>query len=459
MNRLLLLLLVLLVGVAPPLYAQTIRVSNGATIRLQSNSTFNVGHDLVMTGGNFLGSNGTLAFNGTGDQQFTPPAPPESIPRIVVDKAGGDVVLRGNLLVSTQLSVLGGDVDLNGFNIDLGGSGLLRETPGNTVKGTSGVISARRVLNAPTSENVAGLGAEISTRANLGVTQISRGHTIQRSEGSEGIARYFDITPTNNSGLNADLIFHYDESELNGTAELDLRLFRSTNGGASFTEEGGTPNVADNTVSLRSINAFSRWTLAGAGLLPVELVAFEALVDGATVAMRWKTASESNNAGFEIQRRDGADEIEAVGAWETLGWIDGVGTTVTPQSYGFEVHDLAPGPHRFRLKQVDFDGTFAYSPEVEVAVELPEAYLLTAPYPNPFNPEAHLSLMVQRAQHVEVVAFDALGRAVRTLYAGRMEAGHAQALVFEASDLPTGIYFLRATGETFTTTRQAMLVK
>ncbi len=96
---------------------------------------------------------------------------------------------------------------------------------------------------------------------------------------------------------------------------------------------------------------------------------------------------------------------------------------------------------------------------MEVFVELPTAYLLTPPYPNPFNPEARLSLMVKRQQEVEVSVYDALGRRVRVLYRGAMAAEQARALVFEAGDLPSGLYLIRAVGEYIAATRRVMLLK
>ncbi len=188
--------------------------------------------------------------------------------------------------------------------------------------------------------------------------------------------------------------------------------------------------------------------------LPVELVRFDAHPANEGWMLRWETASEANNAGFEIQGWE-----RGSGEWEAMGWVDGVGTTLAPQTYAFSLPDLAPGPHRFRLKQIDFDGTFAYSPEVEVFIVLPEAFMLSTPYPNPFQTEVTFTLMVQRAQHAEVVAFDMRGRAVRTLHQGYVTADQSYQLVLDSATLPSGLYFIRATGETFTATRQVLLAK
>ncbi len=207
-------------------------------------------------------------------------------------------------------------------------------------------------------------------------------------------------------------------------------------------------------------NSGSTYVSDLAVLLPVELTAFTAIADGATVLLRWETASEVNNAGFEIQHRRAVEPLPATFLpWETLAFVEGSGTTAVPQSYRYRVEDLLPGRHRLRLKQLDFDGTFEYSPEVELAIALPEAFLFTAAYPNPFNPQTQLSLMVKRAQHVTVSVYDLLGRQVAVLFAGEMASKQARSLVFEASGLPSGTYVIQAVGETFTAVRSIVLLK
>ncbi|MDX1546168.1 MAG: hypothetical protein R3247_04235 [Rhodothermales bacterium] len=186
--------------------------------------------------------------------------------------------------------------------------------------------------------------------------------------------------------------------------------------------------------------------------LPVELIAFEALLDGAAVLLRWETASETNNAGFEVQRR-------GTGAWRAEGVVEGQGTTSEAQHYRFTVAGLPPGQHVFRLKQIDYDGTFAYSPVVEVAVGVPGAFQLSNPYPNPFAGRLHFSLGVARAQPVEVAVFDAAGRRVATLFDGPMAAGQAQALTFDARGAPPGLYLIRVRGAYFLASRAVVRIR
>ena len=188
------------------------------------------------------------------------------------------------------------------------------------------------------------------------------------------------------------------------------------------------------------------------GNLPVELVAFEALVDGDAVFLQWETASETNNAGFEVQTRDKE-------RWQVAGFVVGQGTTLDARRYAYRLDGLAPGMHRFRLKQIDYDGQFAYSPEVEVAVSVPGMYHLSDVYPNPFNPTAQFSLSVARAQHVSVAVYNMLGQQVNLLYDGRLPGGCARTFQVEGSQLAGGVYLLRVAGEQFATSRLVTLLK
>lgn len=188
-------------------------------------------------------------------------------------------------------------------------------------------------------------------------------------------------------------------------------------------------------------------------LLPVELVAFEAVIDTDGVLLRWTTASETYNAGFEVQHA-----AEGAG-WAVLGFVGGAGTTAAPQHYRYHAADVVPGRHRFRLKQIDYDGTFEYSPQVEVAIGVMGTHQLSAAYPNPFNPQTAFSLAVGQVQEVRIEVYDVLGRRVALLHEGTMQANASRMVVWEAGDRPGGLYFIRVLGERFAETRQVTLIK
>ena len=193
--------------------------------------------------------------------------------------------------------------------------------------------------------------------------------------------------------------------------------------------------------------------------LPVELTSFDAIVTKDEVVLQWETASETNNAGFEVQYRPARAGADGSLPWEAVAFVKGEGTTVERNKYRHQVRELLPGTHKFRLKQIDFNGTFEYSAEVEVVLTTGGRQTMSAVYPNPFNPQAQFFLTLPSAQRVSIDVYNALGQKVKQLYTGLLEADQVHEFNFEAGDLPGGLYLINATGDSFSTTQRAMLVK
>ncbi|MEM6645672.1 MAG: T9SS type A sorting domain-containing protein [Bacteroidota bacterium] len=251
--------------------------------------------------------------------------------------------------------------------------------------------------------------------------------------------------------IDASKVMHF--SATTGTSNR-TPTSEMTAGGAFMmalsTAPQGTPETSgSNPVAPNPMTALT----AGNCSLPVELVSFEALQTDEAVVLRWATASETNNAGFEVEQAYGDQPFEQV------AFVSGAGTTLQAQAYEYRLADLEPGSYRFRLRQIDFDGAFEYSPEVETRIELAEAFHLTAAYPNPFSTVTQLDLIVRQSENVRVVAFDALGRQVDVLHDGLLATQEVQKFVLNAADQPSGVYFVQIQGETFRTTRQVLLVK
>lgn len=186
--------------------------------------------------------------------------------------------------------------------------------------------------------------------------------------------------------------------------------------------------------------------------LPVELVSFEARVEDGRVVLTWETALEMNHAGFEVQEKK-------QGQFVGLGIVEAGGTAKPLHTYQYSVNPRAPGWHTFRLKQLDFDGSFAYSPEVDVFLEVPGAYHLSQAYPNPFRDAAEVTLTLAQAQYVRVAAYDVLGRQVKQVHEGVLAAQERHRFRLAADGLPTGMYILHVEGETFVATQQVVRVR
>ena len=195
--------------------------------------------------------------------------------------------------------------------------------------------------------------------------------------------------------------------------------------------------------------------------LPVELSRFGAIIDQGEVSLKWQTRSETNNAGFEVQHiallaaSTGIDAAD----WRAVTFVEGAGTTTNPQAYEIAVSDLHAGLHRFRLKQIDFDGGFQLSQTVEIQIHTTGVHDMSDVYPNPFNPQTRFFLSLSSPQKVQIDVYNAIGQRVARLHDGTLPADQAHEFDFEAGDLPGGLYVIHALGESFSTTRTAMLVK
>ncbi len=175
-------------------------------------------------------------------------------------------------MVNNSVKILNGDLDLNGHNVTLGSSGMLTESAGNTVKGSSGKISIATNIGTPSALNVGGLGAVITASQDLGNTTVERFHSPAIGSGNQGILRRYFINPGQNSGLNATLRLYYDDSESNGLTESGFQIYKSSDGSDnSWSIMGGTVNTTDNYLELNGVSDFSHWTIADVDhTLPVE---------------------------------------------------------------------------------------------------------------------------------------------------------------------------------------------
>jgi hypothetical protein len=172
-------------------------------------------------------------------------------------------------------------------------------------------------------------------------------------------------------------------------------------------------------------------------IVPVELTSFTANADGNSVQLNWSTASELNNAGFEIQRKSPADKD-----WIVIGFEEGKGTVTETQSYSYldNVTHLQMGIVSYRLKQIDFGGTFSFNDIVNVEINpSPDQFELMQNYPNPFNPSTAIKFGIPEASNVRLKIFNSLGEEVVELVNEYMEAG-TYTYSFDASNLPSGIY-------------------
>ncbi|MEO8232336.1 MAG: T9SS type A sorting domain-containing protein [Ignavibacteriota bacterium] len=186
--------------------------------------------------------------------------------------------------------------------------------------------------------------------------------------------------------------------------------------------------------------------------LPVELTSFTAVSQNQQVTLNWSTATELNNSGFEIQRSISNSEFI------TAGFVKGFGTTTEQQDYSFSDINLSVGTYSYRLKQIDFNGQFEYSNEVEVSIVSLDNYLLLQNYPNPFNPTTKIGYILKDRTNVKVVVMNSLGEEIAVLANESQEQGFHE-IDFNASNLSSGIYFYSIQTSQFSETKKMLLMK
>lgn len=190
------------------------------------------------------------------------------------------------------------------------------------------------------------------------------------------------------------------------------------------------------------------------GGLPVELISFTAKSLNGKVILEWTTASELNNYGFEIERK--TENLN----WRSVSFVEGKGTTAETQHYSF-IDDLFGVNElniNYRLRQIDFDGSFEYSNEVTVKVSQPKEYYLSQNYPNPFNPTTTINYSLAKDGFVSIKVYDILGNEVLTLVNSQQQAGNHN-VVFEADNLSSGIYYYQLKSGDFTDIKKLVLIK
>lgn len=203
-------------------------------------------------------------------------------------------------------------------------------------------------------------------------------------------------------------------------------------------------------------NDFGVIRLGSGQPLPVELTSFTAITSGSAAVLDWQTQGETNNAGFDVEMQGvGAEQANA---WQHMGFVAGAGTTLERRAYHFSTEALAAGRYAFRLRQVDFDGTLSYSPEVELSIDAARVLSLEGARPNPARVTAEIAFSVPTTGRARLALYDVLGREVAVLADGQMAAGTHTATV-DTSLLPSGVYVYRLTTRAGTLTQTLTITR
>jgi len=279
------------------------------------------------------------------------------------------------------------------------------------------------------------------------------------------------------SELGEIVILFYDTRNTQNNSLIEAYVARSTDGGATFTNElvstmPSPTNIPNGDVRFGDYinidfvggNIVPVWTDERAGgydmdiytglippIVPVELLSFTSNIVNGKVVLNWVTATELNNRGFEIQRS--VDNNIFV----TVGFIEGKGNSTENQYYSFTDESIS-GKVYYRLKQIDFNGSYTYSNVIEVDGVAVSTIQLEQNYPNPFNPATTIKYQLGNDGFVTLKVFNELGEEV-ALLVNEFQKGGSHQFIFNANNLPSGMYVYQLTSGNYVESRKMILMK
>ena len=306
------------------------------------------------------------------------------------------------------------------------------------------------------------------------IPTIAVSHTVQgvafatKWGGGGGLLKSTDYGETwsNVSGFNGISMWGVDIQESDGNIVMAgcyscVTTWRSINGGDTWTQI----SISSTNYQLEITDSITQYAAQGNGFyklesdffVPVELSSFTAEVSENEITLFWTTASELNNNGFDVEISSNNNDFEKI------GFVPGFGTTTEAKNYSFNVTEFVVGAQYFRLKQIDYDGTFTYTNAVEVEGMAPTEFTLSQNYPNPFNPSTSIKFTLPIDANVSLKLFNLLGEEVTDIINTEMTAGIHQ-VNFDGSDLSSGTYFylMKATsdnGNGFTDSKKMILLR
>lgn len=363
-----------------------------------------------------------------------------NVQNLTIDKATNDVAMSSNIAVAGDLTFVSGNLLLNGFTLDLLNSGnLINETDLANASGQNdGEIKRQINLNAPNNVNPGNIGFELSSTVNMGnLTVWRRYEQFSVTPSEQTINRYFDVVADNGTGLNASVKVYYFVEDLNGANENDLYLWNTLDNGATWNFLGRDAlNTSQQYVQKDGVQNIGRISVTTVNSpLPMDLVSFKATLVNNDGLLNWITVKEESGSHFDVQRSFDGSNFVAIGKVNCAP-----GATGAEQNYSFTDKDLFGGKHFYRLRMVDKDGKFSYSP-IEI-LELP-AYKnkILSVHPVPSMDKVYITLAYNTKAATTLTIFDISGKVV-TQKPIQLEKG-INKIELSLANFPDGAYQAR----------------
>jgi hypothetical protein len=404
-------------------------VSGDARLTLQNT-------DLVNNGNLQFATNSTVLFTGNASSSISGSQPLRFFTMEIAKNGGQSVVLQKKIATSGEVAFITGFLNLNGFDLDLETTGNLVQERGDSriIGPNGGIVMISANLNAPVNSNPGDLGVLITSAQNLGNVTIKRGHQSQNGNGiTSSIFRYYDISPVNNTNLNATLRLNYFDEELNSLNENSLVFFKSENTTDWSTQSFTSRDAIANFVEKNGISSFSRWTLSNLNNpLPLLFTLFNARCDGNKVIISWKTAQEQNTSRFDIERSN--DGIH----WSVIGHLPASGNSSGEKSYLFTDNNPVQNA-QYRIAEYDLDGRVQYTSIIRSSCTITDGFSV---WPNPLHEMIFLNITTGNESQATVKIFDSRGALVK-MQKSTVLAGNNQ-LRIDTRALSNGVYTLHA---------------
>lgn len=432
-----------------------LHINSGATIKTSGNVILTLQDiDLNNEGAleTSLGSIVVLKENNATSEQNFGGSGTFYLHNLKIERNNFDAQLTTSITLQSNLDFSSGKLDLNGNDITLIGNILNENESSRLIGPNGGVIMKTLYLFEPSYENVGNLGAEITSSADMGFTTITRGHVPKTLPAGDAFERYYEISPDNNSGLDATLKLFYFDAENPSIAEANLELWKYSSEESWTQQDGNNRNTNQDFIRKNGIDGFSTWTFAGANNVdndgdgyslldgdcddtdPVEII--DLTLNNIPIAEDYYIVS---NQIISTGTIPASDMTTFQAGAEVLLQPDFVAIEGTDFRAFIVQCGVPPAP----LNVITENEVEEVKNEIKNLEEENTDNLSYRVFPNPMSEKGVVELLLEKEVNVQIQLFNNIGKLVRTILPQQTKAQGMYQLEFQSSDLASGIYFIK----------------